>query len=103
MAGGRLDALAELGPVVLDAGDDRVLAVPIPAGARFYLVIGGPDLPTTSDGLVDLQPDTVAGEESISIGGVDLPRLASAQSLWLAWHGSHPDTLWWPDEGRGTQ
>ncbi len=85
-------ALADAGPQVLEVGEGAVLAVPTPAGIRFY----GDARPGDAEALVEAS-DTVA----VLSDGTVRARLLDGQSFWFAWYGAHPDTAWWPPAGRG--
>ena len=92
-----VDALAARGPQLIAVGGDTVLAVSTEAGARFYLVDDPASLRVSADGAVALPDSAVAGEDALALGDITLPRLASSQSFWFAWHGNFPGTAWWPD------
>lgn len=91
-----IEALAEAGPQLLTVGARSVLVVSTGAGARFYDVEDPSVLDAGADGSVTLPVGAVAGESAITVNGTRLERLASSQSFWFAWHGTFPDTDWWP-------
>jgi len=89
-----LGALADAGPQLVDVEADTVLALPLEGGARLYDATGAGLTPAD---VRDARP----GADAVELAdGRRLPRLQSSQAFWFAWHGNHPDTAWWPQEGR---
>ncbi len=87
-----VSALAQAGPQVLGVGGASVLAVPTPAGIRFY----GDARPGDAEVLVESSDGA-----AVLSDGTARPRVLDGQSFWFAWYAAHPDTAWWPQAGQG--
>jgi hypothetical protein len=88
-----LDEVESADPFVIDVGDQPVVVVPNPGGARVYDATGV----LTAGASVSIAPEGVTPTSLTLDDGSVLERIISGQSLWFAWYGQHPETATWPN------